>query len=88
VVTGGEAAEQRAYGDFLGKAQRYQRCAEFLDIATRLWRGETVSHDGEHLPILRQRGRWQHPAPDNADDLGGTTPFAPTSGPAHSAAVS
>jgi alkanesulfonate monooxygenase len=51
VVTGGEAAEQRAYGDFLGKAQRYQRCAEFLDIVTRLWRGETVSHDGEHLRV-------------------------------------
>ena len=46
------------------------------------WFGEGV------LPILRQRGRWQHPAPDSADDLGGTTPFAPTSGPAHSAAVS
>jgi alkanesulfonate monooxygenase len=51
VVTGGEAAEQRAYGDFLGKAQRYQRCAEFLDIVTRLWRGETVSHDGKHLRV-------------------------------------
>src|SRR6266567_3080312 len=46
VVTGGEPAEQRAYGDFLGKDQRYQRCAEFLDIVTRLWRGETVSYDG------------------------------------------
>ena len=46
------------------------------------WFGEGV------LPILRQRGRWQHPAPDSADHLGGTTPFAPTSGPAHSAAVS
>ena len=43
------AAEQRAYGDFLDKEQRYQRCAEFLDIVRRLWRGETVSHDGEHL---------------------------------------
>ena len=51
VVTGGDAAEQQAYGDFLGKAQRYQRCAEFLDIVTRLWRGETVSHDGEHLRV-------------------------------------
>jgi hypothetical protein len=59
------------------------------DMVTWLWRGETVRYDGEGvLPILRQRGRWQHPAPDNADDLGGTTPFAPTSGPAHSAAVS
>jgi len=55
VVTGGEPAEQRAYGDFLGKAQRYQRCAEFLDIVTRLWRGETVSHDGEHLHVAGAR---------------------------------
>ena len=55
VVTGGEAAEQQAYGDFLGKAQRYQRCAEFLDIVTRLWGGETVSHDGEHLRVAGAR---------------------------------
>jgi len=27
VVTGGESAEQRAYGDFLPKAERYGRCA-------------------------------------------------------------
>jgi alkanesulfonate monooxygenase len=51
VVTGGESAEQRAYGDFLGKAERYQRCAEFLDIVARLWRGHTVSHDGPHLRV-------------------------------------
>ena len=55
VVTGGEAAEQQAYGDFLGKAQRYQRCAEFLDIVTRLWRGETVDHDGGHLRVAGAR---------------------------------
>jgi alkanesulfonate monooxygenase len=51
VVTGGESAEQRAYGDFLGKAQRYERCGEFLDIVSRLWRGETVTHSGEHLRV-------------------------------------
>jgi alkanesulfonate monooxygenase len=51
VVTGGEATEQQAYGDFLDKAQRYARCAEFLDIVTRLWRGETVSQHGEHLRV-------------------------------------
>jgi len=51
VVTGGESAEQRAYGDFLDKAERYERCAEFLDIVTRLWRGQTVSHDGAHLRV-------------------------------------
>jgi alkanesulfonate monooxygenase len=51
VVTGGESAEQRAYGDFLGKEQRYARCDEFLDIVTRLWRGETVTYQGEHLQV-------------------------------------
>ena len=51
VVTGGEPAEQRAYGDFLDKPQRYARCAEFLDITTRLWRGETVTHHGAHLRV-------------------------------------
>ena len=55
VVTGGESAEQRAYGDFLDKPQRYARCAEFLDITTRLWRGETVSHDGAHLRVQDAR---------------------------------
>jgi alkanesulfonate monooxygenase len=51
VVTGGEAAEQRAYGDFLDKAARYERCGEFLDIVTRLWRGETVTAGGTHLRV-------------------------------------
>src|ERR1039457_5506308 len=65
VVAGGEATEQQAYGDFLDKAQRYARCAEFLDIVTRLWRGETVSHDGEHLHVEGARlGRRPDPVPD------------------------
>ncbi len=51
VVTGGESAEQRAYGDFLPKAERYRRCAEFLDIVKRLWDGETVTHDGGYLHV-------------------------------------
>jgi alkanesulfonate monooxygenase len=65
VVTGGEAAEQQAYGDFLDKAQRYARCAEFLDIVTRLWDGETVSHDGEYLHVEGARlSRLPEPRPD------------------------
>jgi len=43
---------------------------------------------GEGVPILRQRGRWQHPAPEGEDGAVSMTPFAPTSGPAHSAAAS
>jgi alkanesulfonate monooxygenase len=61
VVTGGESAEQRAYGDFLGKADRYARCAEFLDIVTRLWRGETVTYEGKYL---RVEGAWLARRPD------------------------
>jgi alkanesulfonate monooxygenase len=32
VVTGGEPAEQKAFGDFLSKDERYQRTDEFLAI--------------------------------------------------------
>src|SRR6476469_10832200 len=48
VVTGGESHEQRAYGDFLDKDARYRRTGEFLRIVRELWRGETVSLDGQH----------------------------------------
>ncbi|MFJ1703678.1 LLM class flavin-dependent oxidoreductase [Kitasatospora sp. NPDC088346] len=51
VVTGGESAEQRAYGDFLDKDGRYARTDEFLDITGRLWRGERVDHHGAHLRV-------------------------------------
>ena len=51
VVTGGESHEQRAYGDFLGKEERYERCEEFLSIVRALWAGETVDFDGKHLKV-------------------------------------
>ncbi|WP_072814707.1 LLM class flavin-dependent oxidoreductase [Rhodococcus zopfii] len=51
VVTGGEAHEQRAYGDHLGKDDRYARADEFLSIVRRLWAGETVTHRGRHLDV-------------------------------------
>src|SRR6201996_7687580 len=37
VVTGGESTEQRAFGDFLEKQDRYARCGEFLNIVRKLW---------------------------------------------------
>ena len=64
VVTGGESAEQRAYGDFLAKEQRYERTGEFLDIVTRLWRGETVTAPGQHLRVEGARlARLPEPVP-------------------------
>jgi alkanesulfonate monooxygenase len=65
VVTGGESAEQRAYGDFLDKEQRYERTAEFLDIVTRLWRGETVTASEGYLRVEAARlTRLPEPVPD------------------------
>ena len=51
VVTGGEPAEQRAYGDFLDKDERYTRTGEFLDVVRRLWAGEHVTLDGEQIHV-------------------------------------
>jgi alkanesulfonate monooxygenase len=65
VVTGGDANEQRAYGDFLDKQQRYERTGEFLDIVSRLWDGQTVSHHGTHLDVERAvLNRLPDPAPE------------------------
>ncbi|QHF94727.1 alkanesulfonate monooxygenase [Streptomyces sp. NHF165] len=55
IVTGGESEEQRAYGDFLGKDERYARTAEFLHIVRALWRGERVDHEGAHLRVSGAR---------------------------------
>ncbi|MCX4834757.1 MULTISPECIES: LLM class flavin-dependent oxidoreductase [unclassified Streptomyces] len=75
VVTGGESAEQRAYGDFLDKDQRYARTGEFLDIVRRLWDGQTVDHHGEHLRVEGARlNRLPDPVPSVY--FGGSSPAA------------
>ena len=55
VVTGGESHEQRAYGDFLDKDARYERCDEFLEIVRRLWTGDEVTFAGRHLRVEQAR---------------------------------
>jgi alkanesulfonate monooxygenase len=75
VVTGGDADEQRAFGDFLPKDERYRRTAEFLEIVRRLWAGERVDFEGEHL---RVEGATIHRLPEPAPPLyfGGSSPAA------------
>ncbi|MFC7533328.1 LLM class flavin-dependent oxidoreductase [Actinoplanes sp. GCM10030250] len=51
VVTGGESHEQRQFGDFLDKDSRYARTGEFLGVVNALLRGETVTHEGEHIRV-------------------------------------
>lgn len=51
MVTGGEPLEQRGYGDFLTKDERYGRSGEFLHVVRALWRGERVDFTGRHLRV-------------------------------------
>jgi alkanesulfonate monooxygenase len=51
VVVGGEPHEQRAYGDFTNKVERYERADEFLQIVKSLWQGGPVDFQGRHLRV-------------------------------------
>ncbi len=52
VVVGGEDHEQRQYGDFLDKQQRYERADEALEIAKTLWNEEApLTFHGEYLDV-------------------------------------
>ncbi|MEU6375993.1 LLM class flavin-dependent oxidoreductase [Streptomyces sp. NPDC046909] len=75
VVTGGESHEQRAYGDFLDKDDRYRRTGEFLDVVRGLWDGKTVDLKGEHLQVEDAKlARVPDPVPEVY--FGGSSPIA------------
>ncbi|TSD96984.1 LLM class flavin-dependent oxidoreductase [Gordonia rubripertincta] len=76
VVTGGESSEQRAFGDFLAKNARYERCGEYLEIIRRLWtQDEPVDFVGKHLRVENALlGR--RPTPTPPVFFGGSSPAA------------
>lgn len=82
VVTGGESAEQRSYGDFLDKDGRYARTGEFLEVVRRLWAGETVDFAGKHLRVEGARLA-SLPDPVPAIYFGGSSPAAGQVAAAH-----
>jgi alkanesulfonate monooxygenase len=51
VVVGGDDVEQRRFGDYLDKNERYARAAEYLEAFRLLWAGEPVDYHGEHIQI-------------------------------------
>jgi alkanesulfonate monooxygenase len=51
VVTGGDDAEQRRFGDHCGKLERYERAGEFLHIFRALWGGEPVDFAGRYFDV-------------------------------------
>lgn len=82
VVTGGDSAEQQAYGDWLDKDARYTRAGEFLEIVRGLWNGEVVTFEGEHLQVANAAlGRQPDPIP--AVYFAGSSPAAGAIGARH-----
>ena len=78
VVTGGEDYEQRTFGDFLDKNQRYARCGEFLDVIRQLWAGSgPVDFSGEYVSVENAA---LHRIPDPVPPIffGGSSPAAGT----------
>ncbi|MDO0917024.1 LLM class flavin-dependent oxidoreductase [Streptomyces sp. DT2A-34] len=51
VVTGGDSAEQRRFGDRLDHDQRYARTDEFLSVVRGVWRGEPYDFHGDHYQV-------------------------------------
>nr|WP_084693374.1 LLM class flavin-dependent oxidoreductase [Actinomadura atramentaria] len=74
-VTGGDPAEQRAYGDPLGHDARYDRTEEFLDVLARCYTGAPFDHRGTHYQV--EGGGLARPLPDPPRlYFGGASPAA------------
>ena len=75
VVVGGEDHEQRMFGDFSTKEERYESAGEFLHIVRRLWNGETVTYEGKHHSVENATLN-QIPSPTPEVYFGGSSPIA------------
>jgi alkanesulfonate monooxygenase len=51
VVTGGDSAEQRRFGDRLDHDRRYARTDEFLSVVRGVWRGQPYDFEGAHYQV-------------------------------------
>ena len=64
VVTGGDDAEQRRYGDWLEHDRRYARTDEFLTVLRGAWSGTPFDLEGEHYRVAGATvGRTPEPPP-------------------------
>jgi alkanesulfonate monooxygenase len=75
VVTGGDAADQRRFGDWLDHDRRYERTAEFLTVLRGVWSGTPFDFQGEHYTV---QGATTLRAPDPTPEIffGGASPAA------------
>ncbi|GAB3383400.1 LLM class flavin-dependent oxidoreductase [Amycolatopsis echigonensis] len=66
IVTGGDAIEQRRFGDWHDHDARYARTDEFLSIVRGVWSGQPFDFAGDHL---RVEGATTLAAPDPVPPL-------------------
>ena len=75
VVTGGESAEQRRFGDHLDHDARYDRAGEFLSVVRGAWSGTPFSYRGAHYDVEGATVR-EPPDPVPPIYFGGSSPAA------------
>jgi alkanesulfonate monooxygenase len=75
VVTGGEEAEQRRFGDHLSHDERYARTGEFLNIVRGAWTGTPYDFTGNHYRV-EGATVMSPPDPVPAVYFGGSSPAA------------
>jgi alkanesulfonate monooxygenase len=75
VVTGGDAVEQRRFGDWQDHDARYARTDEFLSIVRGVWSGKPFDFVGDHLSV---EGATTLAVPDPLPQVyfGGSSPAA------------
>src|SRR5664279_3216323 len=75
IVTGGDAVEQRRFGDWLDHDRRYERTAEFITVLRGSWGDEPFDFHGEHYEMA---GATTVKPPDPLPEIffGGASPAA------------
>jgi len=89
IVSGGEPAEQRGYGDLFGHDERYARADEFLEVFRRCWDETPFDFSGNYYGI--ERGGLRRPfGVSEENDAGRVRPliyFGGASAPAEAVAA-
>jgi alkanesulfonate monooxygenase len=75
VVTGGEALEQRRFGDWLDHDERYDRTDEFISVLRGAWNDEPFDFQGRYFHVEGATTRMA-PEPRPAIYFGGASPAA------------
>ncbi len=75
IVTGGDADEQRRFGDWLDHDRRYDRTAEFITVLRGAWGAEPFDFHGEHYQIAGAT-TVHRPSPTPEIFFGGASPAA------------